>query len=122
MQVEVQGLNGRRLTVLLSFAAFLAGPLASQLTAHHHDCDPLDRVRDYLPGDLEDREDDELAQLVEEASLLACTDTPVAVDVTGLDVKAIRIEEADLPAVKQRLLPNHGLRFVESAGMPLAVA
>jgi len=110
MLVHVLTPRARQLTLLMRLPEFLDGPLLSHLCAINNDCEPEQILRDYLPPDTADAggDDDELAQHVREACLLAAQSRPANGHDTFefLEVEDVEIEPADLPFIRQRLLAD----------------
>ena len=106
MRVHVTTPRGQSLTVLMTLAAFLQGPVLSHLAVLNNDCEPVELLRDYLPPDTEALDDEEFADTFGEACLAACTVEPVhgwALLSRWPDTEAVEIEPADVPAARRLL-------------------
>ena len=123
MTVTFTTLTGRPLAMDCTLDQFLAGPLMSHLAEIHNDCDPAELVRDYLPEDLCDADDDELAARVEEACLMATRYEPA----TGPDsvcfseIDDIQVDRSDLRAIREAFVLPKILQF-PTVGDPVFAA
>ena len=107
------------ITVNLSLREYLQGPVLSNLAAFNNGADPHDILMDYIPGDPSAMEDDELAQRLGEACVLAAGFEPVDREALHyLEIQDVQVEPQDLLWFKQQFLPNHGMELVQSV-MPL---
>ena len=121
MIVVAKSLTGTVSQHSMSFSHFLSGPLMSHLAAINNTDDACEIVRDYLPPDFADFADEELMEAVQEACEMACkAGDDYQVLFAPLRVDAVFLQPQDLPTVKMRLLPRHGLKLVEHALEPIA--
>ena len=121
MIVVATSLTGSVSTHSMSFPHFLSGPLMSHLAAVNNTDDACEIIRDYLPPDFAEFADDELIEAVQEACEMACNaGDDYQVFFEPLRVDAVCLQSRDLPAVKMRLLPRHGLKLVQQALEPIA--
>jgi hypothetical protein len=120
MVVTALSIGNRSVVATMSLTDFLEGPVMSHLAALNNGCSPVDILRDYLPGDITEMDDDCFAQALEEACVQAASFVPAGADpVEFLELQQVRLCPADLVAARQRLLPNHGLRLVGMEPAPL---
>lgn len=126
MHISFQTLHGRTLTLNLDVEQFLQGPVMSHLAALQNDVDPAEIIRDYLPPDVDDTDDEELVQAVQEACMLAVgVDYPEGpATVHHATITDVTVEDTDLPFIRQHLLADHApiLQFPAHIYDPLPAA
>jgi hypothetical protein len=100
-------LRGVELSMLLTVPAFLTGPVMSRLSAVNNNCDPKVLVEDQLPADFNADDDDELAQVFEEALYQAAVYDPAGADPLGIpQVLDVELHEDDLPDLRRLFLKH----------------
>jgi hypothetical protein len=120
MVVVAKSLAGTVSQHPMSFAHFLCGPLMSHLATVNNTDDGSEVIRDYLPPDFAEFADDELIEAVQEACEMACAAGDDYQAFEPLRVDAVFLQPQDLPQVKMRLLPSHGLRLLATELEPIA--
>ena len=119
MLVSAQAHNDRSLSTHMSFTSFLAGPVISHQTVLNNDCEPEEILRDYLPADYAELDEEELHQAVEEACLLAASVEPAGQEPVyePLRLQSVRLSKIDLQEFRRIFLRrDFGLVMTGSFG------